>query len=191
MTEPEILVADAILRSHDVRYVVVGGQAIGKQFTMTQDVDVMVTTSDYDRVLPRLKEDTRLRLEWEDDEVTRFRMSAVNDVPLDVINAKTFSGSQSSASFLDFLIERHSTVSEDIRYASPSAVWYTRLLVPQWRAYSEKILRNIVGGLSPGRLAGALEIGEHFGTAEILRERINYLRSELKKPDLEFILADE
>jgi hypothetical protein len=36
-----------------------------------------------------------------------------------------------------------------------------------------------------------VEIAHRFGTEEILRERVAYVRSEMRRPDLEYVLKEE
>ncbi|MGA9044110.1 MAG: hypothetical protein ACLPP2_06485 [Thermoplasmata archaeon] len=189
MTEPEIQRADEILRRHGVRYVVVGGQAIGKSVSTTDDVDVMVTTTDYAETVPLLRDEPALKFEWEERGVTRFRILAVG-VPLDILDAATFAGNRTGEEFFAFLLEEESTERDGIRFASPAAVWYTRLLVRRWKTYAEKILRNAIGGVGAGRLHRVEQIAERFGTKETVRERVEYVRAEMKRPDLEYILQD-
>ncbi len=189
MTEPEITRADEILRRHGVRYVVVGGQAIGKSVSTTDDVDVMVTTTDYAETIPLLRDEPGLKFEWEEGGVTRFRILAAG-VPLDILDAATFAGDRTDEEFFAFLLEEESTERDGILFASPAAVWYTRLMVRRWKTYAEKILRNAIGGVGAGRLRRVEEIAERFGTEATVRERVEYVRAEMKRPDLEYILQD-
>ena len=186
MTEPEVAAADAIFRRQGVRYVVIGGQAIAqKAATATRDVDVMVATADYQRTLERLRGENGLAFDWEDGKLARFRILGQGGVPLDIIDAVTFSGKRSGAEFFRYLLEDSSEEADGIRYASPELVWYTRLLTKRWRAYAEKIVTNVIDGLSPGRLGKVEEIARRFGTEKILAERVAYVRAELDRPDLE------
>jgi len=192
MTEPEVAAADAILARHGVRYVVIGGQAIArKAATATRDVDVMVATADYRRTLDELRGERDLAFDWDDGTLARFRILSLGGVPLDVLDAVTFAGHGPGEEFFRFLLEEASEDTDGIRYASPELVWYTRLLTKRWRAYAEKIVTNVLDGLSPGRLERVEEIARRFGTEREMRERIAYVRAELARPDLESLRSSE
>jgi hypothetical protein len=191
MTEPEVEAADAILRRHEVQYVVVGGQAIGKSIRATGDVDVMVTATDYADTIAALQSDEDLEFRWEDQGVARFAMRLVGGEFLDVLNASKFTGSREGRKFFIFLIEEESTQRDGIRYATPAAVWYTRLMIPRWRHYSDKILQDLLGGVGAGRMRRVVEIAHRFGTEETLRKRVAYVRAEMRRPDLEYVLERE
>jgi len=191
VTEPEVEVAVAALRRHGVRYVVVGGQAIGKAVRATGDVDVMVTTTDYPGSVAALRTDEDLEFQGEDQGVARFAMRSMDGEPLDVINAAKFGGSHGGDGFFAFLEEEESVERDGIPYAKPAVVWYTRLMVDRWRLYSDKILQDLLGGVGAGRMRRVVEIARRFGTEETIRERVEYVRGEMKRPDLEYDLRDE
>ncbi|HEY1198814.1 MAG TPA: hypothetical protein VGG32_08850 [Thermoplasmata archaeon] len=191
MTEPEVEAADIILRRHEVQYVVVGGQAIGKTIRATGDVDVMVTAADYADTIAALQSDEDLEFQWEDQGVARFAMRLVGGEFLDVIDTAKFTLPRGGGKFFIFLVEEESTERDGIRYATPAAVWYTRLMIPRWRHYSDKILQDLLGGVGAGRMRRVVEIAHRFGTEEILRERVAYVRSEMRRPDLEYVLKEE
>ena len=186
MTEPTVAAADELLRKYSIRYLVVGGQAIAQEAaTATRDVDVMVTTADYRNAVERLAKDPGLTLAWEGGPVTRFGIVAQRGTPLDVVDAGVFSGTKTAQEFFEFLVREHSIHVEGIRYLSPDAVWYTRLLTKRWKAYAEKIVTNIIDGLSTDHLDRVAEIARKFGTESTIRERLEYVREELKRPDLQ------
>jgi len=191
MTEPEVEAADTILRRHEVQYVVVGGQAIGKTIRATGDVDVMVTATDYADTIAALQSDEDLEFQWEDQGVARFAMRLVGGEFLDVLNSSKFTGSREGGKFFIFLLEEESTKRDGIRYATAAAVWYTSLMIPRWRHYSDKILQDLLGGVGAGRMRRVVEIAQRFGTAETLRKRVAYVRAEMRRPDLEYVLERE
>lgn len=189
MTEPEVEAADAILRRRGIHFVVVGGQAIAQRAaTTTHDVDVMVATNDYGRTIARLRNEKDLAFDWEDDQIARFRIRSVGGVPLDVINASTFSGKKSGEEFFQYLVQDGSSVTDGVAYASPEVVWYTRLLTKRWKAYAEKIITNVIDGVSSGRLGKVEEIARRFGKEATIEERIAYVREELARPDIESLI---
>ncbi|MGI0155330.1 MAG: hypothetical protein ACREDE_04260, partial [Thermoplasmata archaeon] len=115
MTEPEVGAADAILRRQGIRFVVVGGQAIAqKAATTTHDVDVMVATDDFARTIARLRSEKDLAFDWDDRQIARFRIRSIGGVPLDIINAATFSGTRSGGEFFRFLLTEGSTDSDEV-----------------------------------------------------------------------------
>ena len=189
MTEPEVTAADAILRRHGIRYVVIGGQAIARRAaTTTHDVDVMVATADYSATVRRLRTEPGLVLDWEDVQLARFRIRPQGGVPLDIINASAFSGGKTGEEFFRYLAEEGSTEAEGIRNATPDVVWNTRLLTKRWRAYSEKIVTNIIDGVEVDRLDQVEELARRFGTEATLRERVTYVRGELRRPEVEDLI---
>ena len=127
MTEPDVQAADQLLRRQGIEYVVIGGQAIAQRAaTATQDIDVMVATSEFRRTVDRLRAEKVLAFDWEDHQLARFRILPSGGVPLDVINASAFAGSKSGEEFYRFLAQEGSTETDGIRYATPEVVWYTR-----------------------------------------------------------------
>jgi hypothetical protein len=189
MIEPEVEAADAILRGQGIRYVVVGGQAIAQTAsTTTRDVDVMVATDDYATTLSRLRGVKDLTFDWADGQIARFRIRSVGGVPLDVINAATFSGTKTGQEFFQYLTQEASAQTNGVAYATPEVVWYTRLMTKRWRAYAEKIITNVIDGVTPGRLTQVAEIARRFGTEPTIRERIAFVRAELARPDIESLI---
>jgi hypothetical protein len=189
VTEPEVEAADAILRRQGIRYVVVGGQAIAqKAATTTHDVDVMVATDDYGKTLLRLRGEKDLTFDWEDNQIARFRIRSIGGVPLDVINAATFSGNKPGEEFFRYLTHDGSTETDGVAYAIPEVVWYTRLLTKRWKAYAEKIVTNVIDGVAAGRLGKVEEVARRFGTEVMIRTRIAYVREELARPDIESLI---
>ena len=186
MTEPEVEAADRVLRGQSIRYVVVGGQAIAqKAATTTHDVDIMVATSDFQRTIARLRSVPDLAFDWQDHQLARFRIRSIGGVPLDIINASAFAGQRTGEEFFRYLTEEASAEIDGIAYASPEAVWYTRLLTKRWMSYSEKIITNVIDGVAPGRLDRVEEIARRFGTEATIQERLAYVRLELARPDIE------
>jgi hypothetical protein len=189
MTDPSVLAADAILKRHGIRYTIVGGQAIAvSAATATQDVDVMVTTDDYASAVAQLARDDELTLAWEGGPVTRFGIKNFRGIPLDLVDAGVFAGTKSGKEFFDYLLREQSTETDGIRYASPEAVWYTRLLTKRWRAYAEKIVTNVIDGIEPGRLVGVQAIARRFGTDGTIAERIAYVQGELRRPEVDSLV---
>jgi hypothetical protein len=185
MNDETVEAADAILRRHGIGYVIVGGKAVAQEAaTATVDVDVMVTTTDYRGAVQRLSSDPGLTLAWEANQVTRFGIVAHDGIPLDVVDSGAFSGKRSGQEFFDFLVREASSEVDGVRYASPEAVWYTRLLTKRWRAYAEKILTNVIDGLPADRLRGVELIARRFGTEATVRVRIAYVREELARSAL-------
>ena len=178
--------ADAVLRREGIRYVVIGGQAIAREAaTTTHDVDVMVATADYPRTISQLQRDRDLVYDWGNDQTARFRIRSQGGVPLDIVNAATFSGTKTGEEFFSYLAEKGSSVTDGIAYATPEMVWYTRLLTKRWRTYAEKIVTNVIDGVAPGRLREVEAIATRFGTETSIKARIAYVREELARPDIE------
>lgn len=180
MTESSVALADVILRNHGIGYVVVGGQAVARTVrTGTLDVDVMVTTSDFESALSRLLKDPRIRLRGLREGVALLSIESARGAPLDLLDAAPFAGVRSGEEFFREMIEHECTEVEGIRYASTPLVWYTRLLTSRWKVYAEKILVNIADGADPGLLRRAEQISDRFGTRAEIEPRLEYVRHEL------------
>lgn len=192
MTDPAVQAACAILKKHGIRFAIVGGQAVAlNAATATRDVDVMVTTDDYHAAVQRLSSDDALTFAYDGGAVTRFGIQALHGVPMDVVDAGFFAGAKTGKEFFDFLIGEGSAETEGVRYATPEVVWYTRLLTKRWQSYAEKIVTNVIDGLSPDLLERVQDIGRRFGTEETIRARIAYVREELNRPDLDALLRKD
>lgn len=186
MIDTEVAAAGAILQRRGIAYVVIGGQAIARTAaTTTRDVDVMVATADFTRTVAELRKEPGLVFDWETRETARFRILPLGGVPLDVINSAAFSGSKSGEEFFHYLTQEGSVEAEGVSFATPEAVWYTRLLTKRWKAYAEKIVTNVIDGIGPDHLDKAEGIARRFGTMATLTERFAYVRSELARPDIE------
>lgn len=180
MSATSVDVADAILRTHGIAYVVVGGQAVARSVpTGTSDVDIMVTTADFEKTVAQLLRDGRLRLRGARDGLALFAIESAQGVGLDVLDASPFAGAHPGEEFYRFLVEEESAENHGIRYASTPFVWYTRLLASRWRAYAEKILVNIVDGADPTLLTRAVEIARRFGTEGEIAQRLQYVQQEM------------
>jgi hypothetical protein len=185
MIDASVLAADGLLKEHGIRYVVVGGQAVAKTVqTGTSDIDVMVTTSDFEQTVARMLKDSRLRMRGLREGVALFAIESARGVGFDILDSAPFAGERSGKEFFDYLIEQESSESEGIRYASTPIVWYTRLLATRWKIYAEKILVNILDGAESKLLDRVQEIAERFGTRSLLEERIRYVRQELSERGL-------
>jgi len=186
MIEAGVAAVAALLRRRGIPYVVIGGQAIAlTAATTTRDVDVMVATGDFARTVRALREEPDLAFDWETRETARFRLLSLGGVPLDVINGAAFAGKGSDQEFFRYLADEGSSEIDGVVFASPEAVWYTRLMTKRWKAYAEKIVTNVLDGVAPERLDAAEGIGRRFGTTPQLAERIAYVREELARPEVE------
>jgi hypothetical protein len=187
--DPGVAAADALLRRHEIRYVVIGGQAVLREAaTSTRDVDVMVATDDFGATVARLRGEKDLAFDWETEQLARFRILPLGGVPLDVINAAAFSQGRSGDEFFRYLVDEGSTQTEGIAYALPEAVWYTRLMTKRWRSYAEKIVTNVIDGVGSDRLAKVGVLARRFGTESTIRERLALVREELARPEVESLI---
>jgi hypothetical protein len=185
VTEPGVAAADSILRRLGIRFVVIGGQAVAQAAaTATHDVDVMVATDDFGKTVKLLRSEKDLAFDWESDQLARFRILSLGGVPLDVINSATFSGGKPGEDFFRYLAQEGSSGTDGVAYASPEAVWYTRLMTKRWKSYAEKIVTNVIDGVASGRLGKVEEIARRFGTDATIQTRLAYVRAELARPDI-------
>lgn len=182
MSGTAVDLADVILRGHGIQYVVVGGQAVAQTVrTGTVDVDVMVTTSDFQGTVARLLQDPRIRLRGMREGVALLSIESARGAGLDVLDSAPFAGERSGEEFYRYLVEQESTEAAGIRYASTAIVWYTRLLTTRWKVYAEKILVNILDGADPALLVEAERIASRFGTLAVVRPHLEYVRQELSQ----------
>ena len=185
MTDPAVDAVVTILRRQRIQFVVVGGQAIARDAaTATRDADVMVATSEYASTVARLRTEEDLTFDWDSSPIARFRIRSVGGVPLDVIDAAAFSGDQPPGEFFRYLAREGSLEVDGVAFATPEAVWYTRLMTKRWKSYAEKIVTNVIDGLSPDRLAAVEEVAKRFGNQATIRVRLAYVREELARPDI-------
>jgi hypothetical protein len=186
VTDPAVRAADAILRRIEIRYVVIGGQAVAQRVpTGTLDVDVMVTTADYAEGIRKLREDKSLLFRGEQDGVAFFALVDMGGVGFDLLDATPFAGARTGDEFFRFLQTDESTEKDGIRYATTPVVWYTRLLAARWQVYAEKIVTNILDGAPPsGSLRRVEEISRRFGTEGTIRPRVEYVRREMLRSTL-------
>jgi hypothetical protein len=182
VTDASVLTAAAILRSHGIRFIVIGGQAVGRTVsTGTSDVDVMVTTSDFDHTVALLLKDEQIRLRGLREGVALFAIESARGLGLDVLDSTPFAGDRPGGELYEFLEAQESSEAEGILYASTAFVWYTRLLTTRWRVYAEKILVNILDGANANEFRRVEEIAQKFGTQALVAERIAYVRRELSE----------
>ncbi|HEV2166398.1 MAG TPA: hypothetical protein VGS23_05415 [Thermoplasmata archaeon] len=180
MTDPEVRTAAAFLAEHGVEYVVVGGQAVARTVpTGTKDVDVMVTTADFESTVAKLLKDPRIRLRGMREGLALLAIESAQGAAMDILDAAPFAGKRSGEEFFRFLVEKESIVLDGIRYATTPLVWYTRLLAARWKIYAEKILVNILDGADAGLLARAQEIARDFGTEAEIAPRLRYILQEI------------
>ena len=189
MTDIEVAAADAVLKRHGIRYVVVGGQAVARTAaTTTHDVDVMVTTDDFAKSVASLRTEKEVAADWAEANLARFRILSAGGVPLDLLDATIFAGTKTGQEFFEFLLEGASKDDHGILYATPEAVWYTRLLTKRWKAYAEKIITNVIDGITADRLREVEKIAARFGTESIVATRLAYVRDELARPDIRSLI---
>jgi hypothetical protein len=146
----------------------------------TADVDVMVTSADYNESVGRLRADSRLEFRANSEGVAQFSVRLLDGIGLDVLDAESFSGGSPGEAFFDFLEGESSSEIDGVRFATVEAVWYTRLMVRRWSVYAEKILADVVANANLNRLAEVQNIARRFGTEELIAPRINYVREEAK-----------
>lgn len=181
MTDPAVRTVAALLRDHGIDYVVVGGQAVARTVpTGTMDVDIMVTTADFEETVAKLLKDPRTRLRGMREGLALLALESASGAALDVLDAAPFAGPHGGAEFYRYLVEQESSLLDGIRYATTPIVWYTRLLASRWKVYVEKILVNIGDGADPELLSKTEKIAAVFGTQAEVEPRLRYLREELR-----------
>ncbi len=164
------------LDSLKIRYIVVGGSAIG-----TKDVDVLIGVGDWepiDRILENRREAAPLEPMSGSIRGTVVALGT-EQVDVEFLSGEPFAGNRSADDFLRYVHQHRSEVDEGVRYAKPAVVWYMRLSTNDWQQYVEKIRLDIRGGVPLETLGAVVEIGDYFGVGDKMRERVAFVRRTL------------
>ena len=118
------------LDSLKIRYIVVGGSAIG-----TKDVDVLIGVGDWepiDRILENRREAAPLEPMSGSIRGTVVALGT-EQVDVEFLSGEPFAGNRSADDFLRYVHQHRSEVDEGVRYAKPAVVWYMRLSTNDWQ----------------------------------------------------------
>jgi len=174
--------------SKEIDYIVVGGMAWEKFVAPsgTEDVDVVATTKEYKKVIktiPPILEEEGLFVRAEEDPImSLFTVSNTrNEIELEVINSTYFS--KDKKDFFKYVKKYRSKVVNGVRYAKPEIVWYMRLVIPDWRSYIYKCLRDLSTAYETKHgfkleklLDDIIEVSEYFNNKKKIKERMNVLK---------------
>lgn len=175
------IVAD-VFASLGISFVVVGGQAVIRQVQVsTEDVDVMVATEDYQDTLSKIRNVPGVIERGSSDGLTQLRLRGPPAVSLDILDAGYFSGTKGGQELFRILMQEESSVSEGIRYASIGFVWYTRLSVPRWKAYVEKIIADTRADAGAPNIDLVRSLARKLGVSSVMSPRVTYLLDELRQ----------
>jgi len=165
---------------------VVGGPAIELHYDAgTLAVDVLILVGDWQPVSEALLK-SPLATPLVPDEgqqlrSTQVRLGGIEPIDLEFLSAEPFSGSRSPDEFVEYVRTYRSEKIGDVRYASPAVVWYIRLSIEGfWDQYVSKIRRDIAAGVPEGTFDAVLEIADHFGVGDKIRERVVFARKILR-----------
>ena len=157
----------------------VGGTAVelaGYQ-TGTEDVDFVVTMSQYSKSLAKLTEDKMFR---HVEELTTIGGAQffVGDrwIDVDFINPKLFKGEKTGDEFVEYIERYRSRKTRWGPVANPEVTWYMRLCVPDWLIYVQKIVRDVRAGVPEPLLDKSLDVARALGVHGEIAVRIAKVR---------------
>ena len=168
-----------------VRFIVVGGSAIVLHYEAgTLDIDVLILVGDWKPVADALlKSPLATPLTPDEGQLrgTQVRLGGIEPIDLEFLSAEPFSGTRSPDEFVEYVRTYRSEKVGDVRYASPAVVWYIRLSIEGlWDQYVSRIRRDIVAGVPEATFDVVVEIADHFGVGEKMRERVTFARKTLQ-----------
>jgi hypothetical protein len=161
--------------------IVLGGLAIlFAGYGATKDVDVLVREAEYGGV--EFLKGEGIKIFANTGRFTNGQLELANGrtVAFDVMNPSLFVGhGHRGEDFFSFVAQEASAASRNGRYALPSVVFYTRLLVPgqHGEAYIERIIRDLDEGVPERFLDEAMQIARRFGTVTGVRRKIARLKT--------------
>jgi len=159
------------------RYPVVGGAAMDQLVpTSTDDVDLMLTVSQFEPIIEKLSHDLEVYINVSGNIAGGHVSMDGRKIEFDLLNPSSFSGRRSGDEFFDYVLKHRSKQTELGPTAQPQVVWYTRLMVPDWETYIQKIVRDLGNGAPWRWIEGVKAIARRFGTANLLASRINELQ---------------
>jgi hypothetical protein len=178
------------LRELDIQFVIVGGSAIERSIAVgTGDVDVLIAVGQWEAIekaLENNRQATPLEPYSGTIRPTRLKLGT-SVIDLEFISGEPFAGTHSADEFIEYVRNYRSEKSKGVRYATPPVVWYMRLSIDdQWEQYASKIRRDIISGVPASTLDAVVDIGDHFGVGDRIRERVGFVRRILRlyeKPD--------
>lgn len=167
-----------ILERHSIGFVLVGGAAIEHFIpSSSRDVDVLVLPKEYKRAASALDHDPGV-VSFSKEEgsfASGHFLSGGALVRFDLLEPSTYSGTLTGEQFFDYVRRYKSVEDQGLVIARPPVVWYTRLVIDDWRTYVPKILQDLQSGGDPRWLSEAASIADHCGTGSKVRERIKGL----------------
>ncbi len=147
--------------------VLVGGLAISMytELEISKDVDFALMTEEYAKISkPDIWGIKTVIYEW----------GSVDYLNPDIYVSEGHKGNE----FITYVKQHRSFKKDGLYVANPEVVFYTRLVVPQWRGFIPKNIRDLGFGLIREKdkiYAGVKAIADVFGTRSIINERIKEL----------------
>jgi hypothetical protein len=168
-----------------VRFIVIGEPAIVLHYEAgTLDIDVLILIGDWTPVADALlKSPLATPLTPDEGQLrgSQVRLGGIEPIDLEFLSAEPFSGTRSPDEFVEYVRTYRSEKVGDVRYASPAVVWYIRLSIEGlWDQYVSRIRRDIVAGVPEATFDVVVEIADHFGVGEKMRERVTFARKTLQ-----------
>jgi hypothetical protein len=178
MSESEADEFAKILRRNGIDYIFVGGVAIQTRFpSETFDFDVMVLPKDFAGAVERIDHDPAIA------SMDRSPASMPGGhvivkgtlVRFDLLDPAAYSGAKTGDQFYSY-VRRYASESSDLgRVATPSVVWYMRLVIDRFELYVPKILRDLRAGVPWSTIEGVRTLGARFGVSDRIMPRLDHL----------------
>ncbi len=154
------------------KVVLVGGLAISMytELEISRDVDFALIVEEYKKIpKPDIWGIKTVVYEW----------GSVDYLNPDLYVSMPHKGNE----FITYVRQHRSFRMDGLYVANPEVVFYTRLVVPQWRGYIPKNIRDLGFGLIREKdriYAGIKAIADVFGTQSIINERIKELEEHVQ-----------
>lgn len=164
-----------LFEGHGFRVLVVGGMAMQLAgVAATSDVDLFLTTRDFDRLPSEFRRDRQVfaLLSTGHGRVISGGLRTIEgDLRFAVLDPTSFSGNRSGAEFFDYVYRYWSYTSTLGRAVRPAVVWYSRLVL-EGEAQLGRIVRDLEEGAPPKWFRSVQRIADRFGVGARVAQRI-------------------
>ncbi len=148
--------------------------------TGTEDVDPVVTMSQFSRSLSKLSKDRMFRNVEELSTIGGAQFYTGDRwVDVDFINPRLFKGRRTGDEFVSYIRRYRSRKTRWGHVAGPEVTWYMRLCVPDWLIYVQKIIRDVRAGVPEDVLEKSLGIARALGVHGEIAARVRKVRQVL------------
>ncbi len=178
-----------VLRRHRAHFVVVGGAAVFQEYpSESRDVDALLMTKEYARVVEEVDHDPAVvSMTREAGQMAGGHFVVDQSlVRFDLLDPQPFAGRRPADDFFDYVARFGSRERNGLRFARTATVWYMRLVLPgeAWRVQVPKVLRDVRAGAPWSLLTTVGRIGRRFGVHDRLLPRLRVLREQAQRVGL-------